>query len=163
MGAPPGSISVRARFRAVPGVLADGQPTELRVDSSGALVTTGAGGGGVVIVQFSVPSSFNTTGAGATSGVIRATPGTLLDVNGVSVVGALRFFQLFNLVAVPANGTVPLFVVRVPAVTNFSVSFADSMGMSFGTGITWACSTTAGTLTLTATADFIVNAQHRAP
>src|SRR3990172_7854375 len=121
---PPGSISVRARFRAVPGVLVDGQPTELRVDASGALVVS-TGGGGVVIVQFGVPTSFDTGGVLAASGVIRATPGTLLDVNGFNQPGAVRFFQLFDSAVVPADCAVPVVLpIRVPANTHFSISFA---------------------------------------
>lgn len=160
---PPSIVRVQAPFVAVPGVLVDGQETRLRVDATGALVTS-LGGGGVVVaaVTFVPPSSFNTGGTPAASGVIRATPGTLLDVNGTHLGAAVAFFQLFNTVAVPANGTVPIVQIRVPTLQNFSISFADSQGMVFGTGISWAHSTTSGILTLGA-AEMTLNAQHRAP
>jgi hypothetical protein len=152
---------ILAIFRAAPGVLADGQQTQLRCDATGALITTGGGGGGGA-VTFTPPSSFDTGGTLAASGVIRAAAGTLLDVNGFNDSDDVRFFQLYDRAAVPVDGAVPATVViRVPAHSNFSISFADGQGRSFSTGITWASSTTLTTKTETGVADMQVNAQFR--
>jgi hypothetical protein len=151
---------IRARYRAVPGVLVDGQETELRVDSSGALVTTGAGGGGAV--TFTPPSSSDTGGTLDDEDTIVAAPATLLDVNGYNDSSDVRYFQLFDAVAPPADTSIPVTtVVRVPGKSNFSISFADGQGRSFAVGISWASSTTATTKTLTGAADMQVNAQYR--
>ena len=152
---------IKAIFRSAPGVLADGQQTQLRCDATGALITTGGGGGGGS-VTFTPPLSFDTGGTLADEGVIRAAAGTLLDVNGYNDSDSVRFFQLFNTIAVPADGAAPATVViRVPANSNFSISFADGQGRSFDTGITWASSTTLTTKTITGVADMQVNAQFR--
>lgn len=160
----PGDTSILARFVAAPGVLVDGQRTRLRVDNTGALVITGGGGGAGLPVVYAPPLSFDTGGVLATSGIIRATPGTLLDVNGFNNSGAIRYFMLFNTVAVPADATVADVVpIQVPPGSHFSLTFASSQGRSFSTGITWASSTTNLVKTITGAADMLLNAQHRDP
>lgn len=154
---------IKAIFRAVPGVLVDGQETGLRCNNTGALVTTGGGAGGVTIVVFEPPLSFDTGSTVAASGVIRVAPGTLLDINGFNNSAAVRFFMLFDAVAVPGNGTAAVTVViRVPPTSNFSITLANGQGRQFATGIAWATSSTLATLTLAA-AEMLVNAQHRDP
>ena len=155
---------IKAIFRAAPGVLADGQETQLRCDATGALVTSGGGGGGGGAVTFTPPLSFDTGGTFAASGIIRATPGTLLDINGYNNSASTRYFQLYNLAAVPADTAVPATtVVAVPPNSKFSLTFAAGQGRTFDTGITWSSSTTIATKTITGVADMQVNAQHRDP
>ncbi|KKN11800.1 hypothetical protein LCGC14_1022840 [marine sediment metagenome] len=157
-------LSILAPFRAAPGVLIDGQKTLLRVNASGALVVVGGGGGGVVVVVAAPPLSFDTGGTLADSDVIRASPGTLLDINGFNNSANTRFFMMFNTVAVPADTAVPVtIVIRVQRMSLFSVSFADSQGRLFDTGISWASSSTNFALTRTLAADMLINAQHRDP
>lgn len=156
-----------AKYVAAPGVLADGQGTEVRCTSDGALVVAGGGAGGVVLVEFSPPSSYESiteapAGTLKNSGVIQAAPGTLLDVNGYNGAGETRYFQLFDEVAVPADTTVPDSIpIEIPALTHFSLTFADSQGKAFGTGISWCSSTTQLTKTLSGAGDMIINAQFR--
>ncbi len=157
-------IRIQGRFQAIPQTLSDGEDGPVQVDNTGRLVTTSTPGG-VTLVAFDPPLSFNSIGGGlATSGVIRASPGTLLDVNGYNASGETRFFQLFNTVAVPPDTTVPATIpIEVAAGTHFSITFADSQGQTFSTGITWASSTTQLTKTITGAADMIIEAGHRPP
>ncbi len=157
-------LSILGVFRLVPGVLLDGQKTLLRVDTSGALVVTGGGGGGAIVVVSSVPLSFDTGGVLGDEDVIRADPGTLLDINGFNNAAGIRFFMLFNAIASPANGAAPAVLpIQVPPMSHFSLVLANSQGREFDTGITWASSTTNFTLTLTGAPDMLINAQHRDP
>ena len=158
-----GETSILAPFRAAPGVLTDGQKTLLRVDASGALVVVGGGDGGLPMV-FQPPLSFDTGGVLADSGIIRATPGTLLDINGFNNDAAIRFFMLFNTVVVPVDFKEPVTIaIQVAPGSHFRLTFASSQGRSFGTGITWASSTTNFLKTLTGAPDMLINAQHRDP
>ena len=81
----------------------------------------------------------------------------MLDVNGFNASVDTRFFQLYNLVAVPADGVVPFTIpIQVDPGTHFSVSFANSQGQRFSTGVSWASSTTQLVKTITGAADMII-------
>ena len=54
-----------------------------------------------------------------------------------------RWWMLFNATSVPANGTVPVFAVRVNAGDQLSVP----LDYRFATGVTWQASSTSATLT----------------
>lgn len=157
-----------AKFVAAPGTLADGQRTETRCNAQGALVVAGdGGGGGALPVQYAPPLSYDSitvapVGTLKDSGVIVAAPGTLLDINGYNGAAATRYFQLFDLVAVPADTTVPNTIpLEVPAGTHFSLTFAAGQGRPFVVGIVWCSSTTQLTKTLSPAPDMIINAQYR--
>jgi len=112
-------------------------------------------------------SGFYQTTVLGTSGDIKTTPGTLLQVWGVNTdPNNLAFFQLFDETGPPpANGTVPL--VSIPVLPNngvFALSLnqpdagVPSFPVPFNTnGIEWAVSSTIAILTLAAT-PFWVNA-----
>ena len=144
---------VRVVFRDAPGVLVDGQETDLRSTSDGALVVSAGAP--------SVPTSFDTGGTAAQSGVIKASPGVLLDVNGHNDLGAVRYFLLFDAIAVPGAGAVAdVTPIRITSRANFSISFADSLGRTFTVGIAWATSTSASSLIIPGVASLMVNAQY---
>lgn len=69
--------------------------------------------------------------------------------------GAKRWFMLFDLVAVPANGAQPVIAWPVPAEGVLIVPLPRPR--AFATGVSWAISSTAGTLTVDAAALFRVH------
>ena len=157
---------VLARFVAVAPTLPDGQFSAVRCDDDAILLVKGASGGGGLPVSFSPPLTFNsiTTGSFVSSGVVRASPGTLIDVNVYNAASAIRFFQIYDTIAVPADGAIPdTMVLQVPPMSHFSFSPGNGQGETFSTGITFASSTTQLTKTLTGVPDFIVNIAHRNP
>jgi hypothetical protein len=102
-------------------------------------------------------TSFYQTIAYATSGDIKATPGTLIQVWGFNSDSTnMAWFQLFDEIGPPpANGTVPL--ISIPVAANngqFSLAlnqsdFGQAGVVPFDTnGIEWAVSSTGPTLTL---------------
>ena len=152
------SVTIRGKHQAAPNTLSDGEESPVLVDDTGRLEVTTASGG-VVVVSFDPPSSYNsiTTGTLLDSDVVNAAPGTILDVNGFNASAGVRFFQLFDAVAVPGNGTTPDTIpIQIPAGVHFSITFADGQGQSFATGISWASSTTQLDLTLTGAPDMII-------
>jgi hypothetical protein len=69
-----------------------------------------------------------------------------------------QFVLVFDLVALPANGTLPLFAVNVAAASSAGLYYG-SMGRTFDRGIVLANSTTQVTLTLGA-ADTLFDVQY---
>lgn len=100
----------------------------------------------------------------ANSGVIKAAAGKLLSLRWLNQSAATIYLQLFNAVAVPANGTVPSVApIAIPpmgAIETNGELFPDGW-TPFATGISWAASTTVGTLTQTATSPLWVTATSR--
>lgn len=88
----------------------------------------------------------------ATGGVIRAAPGVLVEVFGTNNSASIRYVQLFDATAVPADTAVPKVApIAVPPGSSFSLKLDD--GIEFGTGISWASSSTLATKTITGVAD----------
>lgn len=93
--------------------------------------------------------------------VIRGKPGKLISVDGFNNAVATRYIMLFNGTAVPANGTVP-YVTPIAVSTGANFSFTMPGGrLSFPTGIVWASSTTATSLTITVGADVWLTAAYQ--
>lgn len=112
---------------------------------AGARIVVSPSSSGAPIVAFN-------SGADVTNLVVKAAPGVLHSVFGANNAAALRYVHIFNLVALPANGTAPGFTpIIVPPATNFSVVFPR--GRTFATGIVIASSSTYATLTITLAAD----------
>jgi hypothetical protein len=82
----------------------------------------------------------------------------LFGFQGWSTKGTAQFIHAYDDDAVPANGSIPLFVVPVAATSNFSGYFG-SVGRWFSRGIVLANSTTADTLTAGA-ADCLFDVQY---
>ena len=128
------------------------------------LIVAGPGPGGAVIVEFAPPSSFDSIGAGVNvaDGIITAAAGTLLEINGKNNSASVRFFQLFDTVAVPADATAPITIpIEVLPGSHFTLSFANGQGRSFATGITFASSSTELLKTVTLVPDMIILALFR--
>lgn len=131
---------------------ADGDYTPVAVDAAGAAFTA------VVPEANSAWACTNYGAMAAASGVIKASPGKLYGVTLTNDNAAARYIQFFNLTAVPANATVPMFTIKlgIGAVTQLDFSM---MGKYFSTGICWANSTTGATLTV-GSADSYVEARY---
>lgn len=157
-------MQILVRYEPAPGTLAAGQHTVARCTDEGVLLVSGVGGAAPIEVVQEVPLSYDSIAGGlAASGVIRASAGTLLDCNCFNASPFVRYFQLFNSIAVPPNGTIPATIPITVQAGRHRIQFpSNSVGRAFSTGISWASSTTQLTLNLTGVPDMIVNAQHRA-
>lgn len=89
--------------------------------------------------------------------VVKPTQGKLFGASILNQNVAARFVLMFDAVAVPANGSVPLFPYPVAASSLLGLYFG-SVGRAFEQGIVFALSTTSATLTL-AGADMWCDAQ----
>lgn len=81
---------------------------------------------------------------------VKSGAGTLYGFSGFNSKAAAQFvlaFDLSNVSAAPANGTIPVIVVTVPASSNFSYD-AGRWGRAFHAGIILCNSSTSSTLTI---------------
>jgi hypothetical protein len=138
-----GDVSILRRlrlvFRATPGTLGDGAETDARCNANGALVTTGTGG------TFPLPTpTILASGGFGVSGVLSGVPAVLTSLFGpADAIGG--YIMLFDLLAVPIDGTRPDYVLQYVGETNWSFP-CGSFGLPFTTGISWATSLTGGVL-----------------
>ncbi|MFI5243725.1 MAG: hypothetical protein ACHQQR_00750 [Gemmatimonadales bacterium] len=98
------------------------------------------------------------------SGVVKASPGNLLEFFGTNAGPNTRWIQVFDAAAVPANGATPVLRAEVPAGAYFSFSLTDPQdaapgGRPFAAGISWAVSITGPQLTIDVGAAFDINAK----
>lgn len=136
------------RYLATPPPIADGTWTQPRLDS-----------GSRTIVTPEAPASYDVSDD-KTSGVLALGAATLFEAHVYNSSASTRFFQLFDSVGVPLNGTVPSTLpIQVEPSRHAAISF--SQGKRFLLGITWASSTTRKTKTETVVTDMWVNAQYR--
>lgn len=131
---------------------ADGDYAPMAVDLAGASF------GATVPEGNSAWACSNHASVAAASGVIKASAGKLYGVTLHNDNAAARYFQFFNLTAVPIDTTVPLFVVKLAAGESKQLDFS-AMGKYFSTGICWCNSTSFGTKTI-GTADSGVEARY---
>jgi hypothetical protein len=123
------------------------------VDTAGALVLSGTVG------PLACAASYDSA-IDASSGIVLAAPCTVLEIHGYNSSANERYFQLFNLAAVPADGAVPVMMpVRVLPGSHFSLTF--SAGRLFSVGCSWASSSTRATKTVTLAGDMTINVQRR--
>lgn len=94
----------------------------------------------------------------AASGVIKATAGKLYTMTITNDNAAMQYIHFFNLAAVPADTTAPLFAVCVPAKSTLPLDWLE-FGRYFSTGICWSNSSTFATKTIGA-ADCSVTATY---
>jgi hypothetical protein len=94
------------------------------------------------------------------SGVIAAYPVTLLGLTAYNTSAAARYLQLFDAIAVPADGVVPTggHPILIPA--GGSASLTPAGGRQFSAGLSWCTSTTAATKNLGA-AEMWITAEYR--
>lgn len=153
MSASAPSVLPRHPVIAVAPVAADGDHVSVRADTDAILLVRNVGGGGGA---FS-PIRFNSAGDVA-SGIIKVTPGSLLDINAFNAANADRHLHLFDAIAVPANGAIPVWD-PIPIARQQTIAFFwGESGLPFTVGIVAAVSTTRTTLTL-AGADMWISAR----
>jgi len=142
-------VKVKGRYTLVPPVAVDGQFPYLSVDPSGAIIVSPSSAVGVTPFD---------SGGDVTNLVASAAPATLFSVFGFNNSAAVRYVHIFDLAALPADGTVPDFMpFRVPSVTNFSIQFAK--GWAAANGIVIASSSTYATLTITLGVDMWISGE----
>lgn len=100
----------------------------------------------------------STSQALESSRVVKSGAGTLFGVSGFNNKASAQFIQVFDLEKIPADGFVPVIVITVPTVANFSIAFGI-LGRSFARGIVLCNSSTLATKTLGA-ADCWFDAQY---
>jgi hypothetical protein len=105
----------------------------------------------------SCPLSSDSTSYTA-SGSIKGSAGIFYGMLGYNSKASAQFIQIFNSATVPADTTVPVVIVYVPATSNFSVSFAP-FGKPFSSGISWSNSAS-GSVKYQGAADCWINAQY---
>lgn len=135
---PQGMVSVDGTTGITPQTVPGG-PQKIGVDPWGRLWITSAD---------ELPNSYLATsvGTGETSSSIAVGGHRLVEVAVFNPSGGTLFLQVFDLVGVPADGTVPaITAIPVPANTTVAVEIDD--GILFGNGITVVLSTTALVLT----------------
>lgn len=90
--------------------------------------------------------------------VVKSGAGTLFGFSGFNSKVSAQFIQVFDAQTVPADASVPVFVMTAPTVANFSVDFGF-YGRAFHSGIVIVNSSTAATKTIGA-ADCWFDAQY---
>jgi hypothetical protein len=93
------------------------------------------------------------------SGVIKEAAGTFFGLMGYNSSASAQFILIFDAAAVPADDAVPKVIVKVPAESSFSISFAP-FGKQFANGICWSNSSTGATKTI-GSADVWINALYK--
>lgn len=131
---------------------ADNDYEPIAVDLSGAVF------GSNVPEANSAWACSNYAALAAASGVIKAAAGKLYGVTLTNDNAAARYIQFFNLTAVPADTTAPLFTIKLGIGETRQLDFS-MMGKYFSTGICWCNSTTGATKTIGA-ADTYVEARY---
>jgi hypothetical protein len=81
------------------------------------------------------------------SSITRTAKGRLLFAAGFNSGASDLFFQVFDAVAVPADGTIPRLSLLIPAGGTFGFSPRPDI-MKFDNGIVWCVSTTVATKTI---------------
>src|SRR5258708_403743 len=79
-------------------------------------------------------------------------PRRLMSIVVTHADAATEYLQIFDAVAVPANGTVPRAVLACPTAASSSLDYGGAVTASFVNGIAWSMSTTLATLTKATTA-----------
>ncbi len=137
---------------AAPPAIANG-PAVPAVNARAELIVVAGGPAGAIVVVGAL-ADVDIPGVALASRVVSVVAITLAAFTGRNVSGAVRFYMVFDLVALPADGATPARApIRVEADQTFSFGGPNSR---FTTGYTWASSSTDITLTV-AGADFLAD------
>jgi hypothetical protein len=99
------------------------------------------------LVATPVASSLANSTAYAASLVVKGSAGRLFCVNGYNSKATAQFIQVLNSATLPADTAVPVAIITVPGVSNFSVDFGP-LGIPLSTGIVLSNSSTGPTKTI---------------
>lgn len=148
--------TLSAKLRGIVSLLLATGPIRVGVD----LITTKLGDATAIVNARSALGSWlpATAAAVANSGVIIAAACKVGRVQAVNSHATISYFlMLFDLAAVPANGTAPRYPA-IPLVPGQALILPYG-GATHAAGLCWAASTTASTLTVSATTPFQVSAE----
>lgn len=120
-----------------------GDATVLAVDkdSGGLLCHTRVLTTADAITATPAVSAVAATAAYAASLVVKASAGRLFAIAGYNSKGSAQFIQVHNAASLPADAAVPIVILTVPTVSNFSVDFGP-LGIPLSTGIVLSNSST---------------------
>lgn len=144
---------VQYRHDSVAPVVAD-QFASPRIDASAITLVNP---GGVPFPVTDVTPSVYTSGGDARDGQIQAGAEALREIKCRNTTAATRYLMLFDAIALPANGTAPYWTSTTILAGNDSKEVWNPK-LAFTTGIYWAISTTATTLTVGGATDANVSA-----
>jgi len=137
-----------SRYNRVLPITTPGNTQEMQCDQNGRLLVSTTG---------SAPGTYYHAGAAGglgLSGIVNPAATNFIELWGFNNDAAnIYYLMLFNGTTVPANGATN-FIERIRVPANGTFSFAPGTPIPntvFGTGLVWACSTTATSLTIAAT------------
>lgn len=126
------------------------------VDTGGTARTALTNASGVLQNSAAKGTAYSSAALEA-SAVVSASACLVSQVRVQNFGASTRYLQLHNAAALPANGTVPKAVTGIGTNATGVITFAIPTDR-FSTGLVVACSTTQGTLTISAGADFLIAA-----
>lgn len=110
-------------------------------DSGGLLCHTRGLTTSDAVTATPVASSIASSTAYAASLVVKASAGRLFSISGYNSKGSAQFIQVLNAASLPADTTVPIAIMTVPTLSNFSIDFGP-LGIPLSTGIVLSNSST---------------------
>ncbi len=153
-------VKIGGKFNTTPPTLTNGQRGDLQLDSVGnALVSlntliSGEDQTNNLLQTVNKPLAVNTytpdadtSTAAEASSITKASAGVLYGGTFSNGNAATRYWQFFNSTTLPADATVPVITIEVPAGKTAAVDFSQ-MGRFFSTGIVWCNSSTQNTKTI---------------
>jgi hypothetical protein len=127
-----------ARYNVTAPVGADGQVAELQGDAAGRLRTT---------TQGEKPTGLVISPALETHRQVVVGAGALVELYGFNDDTATKYLMLFDAASLPGNGASG-WLARFRIAGGGSIAFAPGYPLAFTSGLIWAASTTADTLTI---------------
>lgn len=150
-----GTAIAIAKGAAATGAAVSGNPVYTAgIDGGGLVRPTLHSAAGNAQVSIAKGTSYSSAAA-ESSAVVSASACSPSMVNVRNTTGTTRYVQFFNAGAVPANGTVPVFMFMLTANSDQQKTFPCAAGR-FSTAMTIASSSTAATLTLSAGTDLLI-------